>query len=126
MIVEDDFLNMKLFNDLLKVRGYNTIQQIDGLGAYDAICKHRPDLILMDMQLPGRSGLIITEALKSNAELKHIPVIAITAYAHREYERLCYDYGCDGYIAKPISVGSFYDMVSGFIRNIKPNLRVVH
>ena len=126
MIVEDDFLNMKLFNDLLKVRGYNTIQQTDGLGAYDAVYKHRPDLILMDMHLPGRSGLDVTAALKSDAELRHIPVIAVTAYAHREHKRLCLDRGCDGYISKPISVVSFYDTVSGFIRSTKPHLRVVH
>ena len=125
MIVEDDFLNMKLFNDLLKIRGYNTIQQTDGLGAYDAVHKHRPDLILMDMHLPGRSGLDIIAALKSDADMRHIPVIAVTAYAHQEQERLCLDRGCDGYMVKPISVASFYDTVSGFIQRIKPTLRVV-
>jgi len=126
MIVEDDKLNMKLLTDLLKVEGYNTIQQADGMGAYDAILKHRPDLVLMDIQLPGQSGLEIAEALKSNAELKDIPVIAVTAHAHQEDRRTCLDHGCDGYMAKPISVRSFYDMVSGFIGIGRPDLRVIH
>ena len=126
MIVEDDTLNMKLFNDLLVFQGYNIIQQSDGLGAYDAICRHRPDLVLMDIHLPGCSGLDIAEAIKSNVEIKHIPVIAITAFAHQEDMRICLKHGCDGYIAKPISVHSFFETVSDFCKNIKPDLRVVH
>lgn len=126
MIVEDDSLNMKLFSDLLKYQGYNVIQQNDGLGAYEAICEHRPDLVLMDIRLPGRSGLDITEAVKANDTVKHIPVIAVTAFAHQEDKKACLNHGCDGYIAKPISVHSFFETVSGFVKTGKPDLHVVH
>jgi two-component system cell cycle response regulator DivK len=126
MIVEDDVLNMKLLNDLLTIKGYDIIQHTDGFGAYDAICNHRPDLILMDINLPGQSGLDITAALKMNEELKHIPVIAVTAYAHQEDMNLCLKSGCDGFIAKPISVNTFYKTVSDFIDHSKPNMRIVH
>ena len=126
MIVEDDILNMKLLNDLLEFRGYDIIKHSGGRGTYDAICNHRPDLVLMDINLPDRSGLDIAAALKNNEDLRHIPVIAVTAYAHQEDRRLCLDNGCDGYIAKPISVNSFYQTVSDFIDYRRPMLRVVH
>ena len=126
LIVEDDSLNMKLLNDLLEFQGYTIIQQNDGLGAYEAICEHRPDLVLMDIQLPGRSGLDITEAMKSNVELKHIPVIAVTAFTEQQDKQDCLNHGCDGYIAKPISIYTFFDTVSEFTKDIKQDLRIVH
>src|SRR5205807_10059891 len=81
LIVEDNELNMKLFHDLLDAHGYKTIQTRDGLEALDLARKHRPDLILMDIQLPEVSGLEVTKWLKEDDNLKAIPVIAVTAFA---------------------------------------------
>ncbi|MEQ9350516.1 MAG: response regulator, partial [Alphaproteobacteria bacterium] len=81
LIVEDNELNMKLFNDLLEAHGYTTLQTRDGLNALAMAREHQPDLILMDIQLPEVSGLEVTRQLKDDAELKAIPVVAVTAFA---------------------------------------------
>src|SRR4028119_1342821 len=81
LIVEDNELNMKLFNDLLEAHGYATLKTGHGIEAMELARAHRPDLILMDIQLPEVSGLEVTRWLKQDEELKSIPVIAITAFA---------------------------------------------
>src|SRR5277367_2689821 len=81
LIVEDNELNMKLFHDLLEAHGYNTVGTRNGIEALDLARKHRPDLILMDIQLPEVSGLEVTKWLKDDQELKKIPVVAVTAFA---------------------------------------------
>jgi two-component system, cell cycle response regulator DivK len=88
MIVEDNELNMKLFHDLLEAHGYHPIGTRDGMEALDLARKHRPDLILMDIQLPEVSGLEVTKWLKGDPELKAIPVVAVTAFAMRGNESL--------------------------------------
>ena len=115
MIVEDNELNMKLFNDLLEAQNYETIQTSNGLEALDLARAHRPDLILMDIQLPEISGLEITKMLKADDELKHIPVIAVTAFAMKGDEEKIREGGCEGYIAKPISVPNFLETLSKFL-----------
>jgi FOG: CheY-like receiver len=115
LIVEDNDLNMKLFNDLLQANGYGTLQTKDGREALDLARKHRPDLILMDIQLPEISGLEITRMLKSDDELKAIPVIAVTAFAMKGDEEKIREGGCEGYIAKPISVANFLQTVGKFL-----------
>src|ERR1700677_5002880 len=79
LIVEDNELNMKLFHDLLEAHGYNTVQTRNGIEALDLARQHRPDLILMDIQLPEVSGLEVTKWLKDDQELRVIPVVAVTA-----------------------------------------------
>ena len=81
LIVEDNELNMKLFNDLVETRGHNIVQTRSGIEAVELARKHRPDLILMDIQLPEVSGLEVTQWLKDDEELKSIPVVAVTAFA---------------------------------------------
>jgi len=81
LIVEDNDLNMKLFNDLLQAHGYETLQTVDGRDALKLAREHSPDLILMDIQLPEISGLEVTKMLKVDDDLKGIPVIAVTAFA---------------------------------------------
>ncbi len=81
LIVEDNELNMKLFHDLLEAHGYHTVGTRNGIEALDLARKHRPDLILMDIQLPEVSGLEVTKWLKDDPELKAIPVVAVTAFA---------------------------------------------
>ncbi|MEO5336824.1 MAG: response regulator [Magnetospirillum sp. WYHS-4] len=115
LIVEDNDLNMKLFNDLLQAHGYNTVQTKDGRSAVDLAREHRPDLILMDIQLPEISGLEITRILKGDDALKAIPVIAVTAFAMKGDEEKIREGGCNGYIAKPISVPSFLQTIAQFL-----------
>lgn len=115
MIVEDNELNMKLFNDLLESRGYRTIQTRNGLDALDIAKEHHPDLILMDIQLPEVSGLVVTKWIKENEELAHIPVIAVTAFAMKGDEERIREGGCEGYISKPISLPHFLETIENFI-----------
>ena len=115
MIVEDNELNMKLFHDLLEAHGYQTVGTRNGIEALDLARKHRPDLILMDIQLPEVSGLEVTKWLKEDPELQAIPVVAVTAFAMKGDEEVIRQGGCEAYISKPISVTSFLDTVRRFI-----------
>jgi two-component system cell cycle response regulator DivK len=115
MIVEDNELNMKLFNDLLEANGYRTIKTRNGLEALDPARAHRPDLILMDIQLPEVSGLEVTKWLKEDDELHVIPVIAVTAFAMKGDEERIRQGGCEAYISKPISVAKFVETVKSYI-----------
>ncbi|MBO0766419.1 MAG: response regulator [Hyphomicrobiaceae bacterium] len=111
MIVEDNELNMKLFHDLLAAHGYRTLQTRSGMEALRLARDERPDLILMDIQLPEVSGLEVTKWLKDDEELADIPVIAVTAFAMKGDEERIRRGGCEAYISKPISIASFLDAV---------------
>jgi two-component system cell cycle response regulator DivK len=111
MIVEDNELNMKLFHDLLAAHGYRTLQTRTGMEALRLARQQRPDLILMDIQLPEVSGLEVTKWLKDDEELADIPVIAVTAFAMKGDEERIRRGGCEAYISKPISIASFLDAV---------------
>ncbi|QYO78590.1 response regulator [Devosia salina] len=115
MIVEDNELNMKLFNDLLESRGYTVIQTRSGMEALDLARAHMPDLILMDIQLPEVSGLVVTKWLKDDEQLAHIPVVAVTAFAMKGDEERILQGGCEGYISKPISVSHFLETIAQYI-----------
>ena len=115
LIVEDNDLNMKLFRDLLEAHGYRTLHTRDGLNVLEIARKNRPDLILMDIQLPEVSGIEVTKWLKKDAELKSIPVIAITAFAMKGDEERIRTGGCQDYISKPISIGSFLSTVKRYL-----------
>jgi two-component system cell cycle response regulator DivK len=115
LIVEDNELNMKLFNDLLEAHGYGTVKTSDGRDVLDLARQHKPDLVLMDIQLPGISGLEVTRMLKADDELKHIPVLAVTAFAMKGDEEKIREGGCDDYIAKPISVPNFLETVNKYL-----------
>src|SRR5260370_28835297 len=103
LIVEDNDLNMKLFNDLIEAHGYFTLQTKDGVEALRMARQHRPDLILMDIQLPEVSGLEVTKWLKEDDDLRMIPVIAVTAFAMKGDEEKIRNGGCEAYISQPIS-----------------------
>ncbi len=115
MIVEDNDLNAKLFRDLLEAQGYRTIHARDGLHVLDMARANKPNLILMDIQLPEISGLEITSWLKSDAELKSIPVIAVTAFAMKGDEERIRAGGCEGYLSKPIAINEFLSTVRRFL-----------
>jgi two-component system cell cycle response regulator DivK len=115
LIVEDNELNMKLFNDLLEANGYATVQTRNGIEAVALARQHRPNLILMDIQLPEVSGLEVTKWLKEDPDLKHIPVVAITAFAMKGDEERIREGGCEAYLSKPISVAKFLETVRHFL-----------
>ena len=115
LIVEDNELNMKLFHDLIQAHGYNILQTKDGMEALKLARQHKPDLILMDIQLPEVSGLEVTKWIKEDDELKSIPIIAVTAFAMKGDEEKIREGGCEAYIAKPISVSKFLETVDRFL-----------
>lgn len=115
LIVEDNALNMKLFHDLLEANGIGTIQTMDGREVLDLAREHKPDLILMDIQLPEISGLDVTKMLKADEELKSIPVIAVTAFAMKGDEQKIREGGAEDYISKPISVSRFLEVIGSYL-----------
>ena len=115
LIVEDNELNMKLFHDLLEAHGYATLQTKDGMEALSLAREHKPDLILMDIQLPEVSGLEVTKWIKEDENLRSIPVVAVTAFAMKGDEEKIREGGCEAYVAKPISVESFINTVKEFL-----------
>ncbi len=115
LVVEDNELNMKLFHDLLEAHGYDTLSTDDGMEAMKLVREHRPDLILMDIQLPEVSGLEVTRWLKDDPELRSIPVVAVTAFAMKGDEEKIRSGGCEDYIAKPISVQKFIAVVRKYL-----------
>ena len=115
LIVEDNELNMKLFNDLLEAHGYATLKTRNGMDALGLTRAHRPSLILMDIQLPEVSGLDVIKWIKADDQICHIPVIAITAFAMQGDEARIREGGCEAYIAKPIAVSNFLETISRYI-----------
>lgn len=115
LIVEDNELNMKLFRDLLEAHGYATSGTSSGHEALDLVRRTRPDLVLMDIQLPQVSGLEVTRWIKDDPELRNIPVVAVTAFAMKGDAERIREGGCEAYLSKPISVGKFIETVQRFI-----------
>ena len=115
LVVEDNELNMKLFHDLLEASGYNILQTRNGLEAIDIAREYRPDLILMDIQLPEVSGLEVTKWIKEDDDLRAIPVIAVTAFAMKGDEERIRQGGCEAYLSKPISVATFLSTVKSYL-----------
>eukprot|EP01037_Dinobryon_pediforme_P024631 gene24631-26487_t len=115
LIVEDNELNMKLFHDVLEAHGYRTLQTRNGFEAMEIARADRPDLIIMDIQLPEVSGLEVTKWLKEDDDLRSIPVIAVTAFAMKGDEERIRQGGCEAYISKPISVMKFLETVKIYL-----------
>ena len=115
LIVEDNELNQRLFAELLEEAGYATLSAGEGLDALALAKQHGPDLILMDIQLPAISGLEVTRWMKDDPALKHIPVIAITAYAMPGDEERIKAGGCEAYIPKPISIDVFLNTIARYV-----------
>ena len=111
LIVEDNELNMKLFQDVLAAHGYATLETADGRDALRLARERRPDLIVLDIQLPEISGLEITRQIKADSELSHIPIIAVTAFAMRGDEEKIREGGCEDYLSKPVSISRFIETI---------------
>jgi two-component system cell cycle response regulator DivK len=115
LIVEDNDLNLKLFRDLLEANGYLTVETKDGMKATDLVRMEKPDLILMDIQLPEISGLDVTRKIKADKSIADIPIIAVTAFAMKDDEEKILRAGCEAYISKPISIMHFLETVKKFL-----------
>jgi two-component system cell cycle response regulator DivK len=115
LIVEDNPLNMKMFAALIANRGHDVLEASDGLAGLDLAHEAHPHLIIMDLDLPGISGLAATRALKSDHRTRDIPVLLTTAIAGAEDDPCVRDCGCDGFLPKPISVASFLATVEAFL-----------
>ncbi|WMS42737.1 response regulator [Acuticoccus sp. MNP-M23] len=115
LIVEDNELNMKLFHDLLEASGMTILMTRNGIDALAVAKREKPDLIVMDIQLPEMSGLEVTETIKSDPDLAPIPVIAVTAFAMKGDEERIRAAGCEAYLSKPISIDRFISTVKAFL-----------
>ena len=103
LVVEDTEDNRQIIRDLLSSVGYELIEAADGAEAVAMAQAHRPDLILMDIQLPVMDGYEVTRRIRANPELATVPIIAVTSYALSGDETKAREAGCDGYVAKPFS-----------------------
>lgn len=116
LVVEDNELNLKLFCDLLRAHGYDADPVRDGREAVERARVFAPDLVVMDIQMPHITGLELIEQMKSDEELKAIPIMAVTAYAAKGDEERIRAAGAEGYVSKPISLMRFVDSVAGLLR----------
>lgn len=116
LIVEDNELNLKLFRDLLEAHGFGTLEVRDGTKAVQAAEEGQPDLILLDIQLPHISGFDISRELKKRERTKHIPIVAVTAFAMHDDQDKIIAAGCEAYMAKPISIAPFLAIVRKYLQ----------
>ena len=114
LIVEDNELNLKLLNDILEFQGYGVILTRSGRAAIELAREHRPDLILLDLQLPDIPGTEVARHLKADAWTQIIPLIAVTAFAMHGDRRKALDSGCDDYVAKPFRIQDLLDLVARY------------
>ena len=114
LIIEDNELNLKLIRKLLKIDNYQIFEAVDAESGIKMAQAHQPDLILMDIQLPGMSGLEATKVLKKKASFENTPIIALTAHAMKGDEKKALEAGCDGYITKPIDTRKFRKQIVEF------------
>ena len=121
LIVEDNSMNLELATDLLEAAGYFVIQAGSAEEGIKLARADSPDVILMDIGLPGMDGLEATRVLKQDLATKDIPVIALTAHAMQGDEEKAFASGCAGYIAKPINTRAFSKTVSQFIDFAREN-----
>ncbi|SRR5260221_8373299 len=115
LVVEDNELNMRLWNDILEAQGYALLKTALGLEAVVIARESRPDLILLDIQLPDLSGFDVAQRLKADAVTRSIPIVAVTAFARREDKKRALESGCDGYISKPVSIIEFLQKIETFL-----------
>ena len=121
LVVDDNPTNLKLFSDLLQFEGYGVLRAVDAEAAQVVLTDTLPELILMDIALPGMDGLTLTRKLKSDERTRHIRIIALTAFAMKGDDQKALDAGCDGYITKPIDTRKFPAQVMKFMANTSIN-----
>ncbi len=119
LVVEDNELNMKLVRGLLSMGDYNVHEAVDAESGIELARQHLPDLILMDIQLPGMDGLAATRLMRDDTELVDIPVVALTSYAMEGDEEKAMESGCSGYISKPIDTRSFLESIDRYLQKFE-------
>jgi len=117
LVVEDNDRNRRLMKMLLKANGYEVIEAATGKEAMDYLERQKPDLILMDIQLPNTDGLELTRKIKSAVETRDIPIIAVTAYAMKGDEERILEAGCDAYASKPINTRELPLLIADILEN---------
>lgn len=115
LVVDDNATNLKLASEVLEMEGHVVTRARDAIEVLDALRTLRPDLILMDIGLPGMDGLELTRRLKARPELAGVPIVALSAFAMRGDEDKALDAGCDGYITKPIDTRTFPAVIRGYL-----------
>ena len=120
LIVEDNPLNMKLFSAMIASQGYDVLQAVDGHQGLAMAQQRHPDLVVMDVQLPGMSGLDVARTLKADDSTRGILIIATTAYALSDDEAKIIDSGCDAYMAKPIAITEFLELIESLMARPSP------
>ena len=120
LIVEDNAKNMKLVRDVLQVKGYATLEATTAEDGIRLASQKKPDLVLMDIQLPGMNGIDALRVLRGNAETAAIPVIAVTASVMQQDRKLITDAGFDAYVGKPINLKEFLDAVRSALERGAP------
>jgi two-component system cell cycle response regulator len=115
LLVDDNPINLKLASEVLIAGGYNTVTAADAEQARELLNTLLPDLILMDIALPGMDGLSLTKLLKAEPRLCHVPIVALTAYAMRGDDLKALAAGCEGYISKPIDTRVLVEQVAAII-----------
>lgn len=115
--IEDNPDNRVLVRRLLTSASYKVVEAVDAYEAIQRLRQHMPDLILMDINMPGVDGYTLTSKLKTVPSVKNIPIIAITANAMRGDREKTLRAGCDGYIEKPIDIENFLDQIAYFLGN---------
>jgi len=113
LVVEDNPLNLELVVATLELNNYHVLRAEDAETGIELARAHRPDLILMDVQLPGMDGLAATRLIKADQAMCDIPVVALTAYAMKKDEEEAERAGCSGYITKPFHLKSFLEKING-------------
>jgi two-component system cell cycle response regulator DivK len=121
LLVEDNAINRRLAQFLLKSHGYEVWEVGSARDAFAAIAERQPDLILMDIQLPGMDGLAATKELKANPSTRKIPVVAVTSYAMKGDEAKAFEAGCCGYVTKPIDKERLLEAVSKALETAENN-----
>jgi two-component system cell cycle response regulator DivK len=117
LLVEDNPMNRRVAQFILKSQGYIVLEARDGQEALELLKNHLPDLILMDLHLPGLDGFTVTRIIKQDAATKNIPVVALTAYAMKGDAERAFEAGCNGYITKPIDPDEFPQTVASYLKN---------
>lgn len=115
LIVDDNATNLKLASEVLEMEGYRVMRAADAEQALRILEGTVPDLILMDIALPGMDGLTLTRQLKSSARLSKVPIVALSAFAMKGDEARAMASGCDGYIVKPIDTRKFSEQIRSFV-----------
>lgn len=118
LVVDDNSTNLKLAADVLECEGYAVLRASDALQARQILTQAQPDLILMDIQMPGMDGLTLTRLLKADPKTKHIRVVALTSFAMKGDDNKATSAGCEGYITKPIDTRKFPGQVASYLKNI--------